>query len=731
MHNEEEFLDYLEEGFNCARSFDEKINVFEAESQKLLLIQGLFRDMHTLKANTGCFELPNFENTIHKSESIFNLLQKKENGDLDLCIKENNIQDLLFELSDFLQDSLKHIETNKTDIPNSSILDKIEFVLNKLDDKQTSIKEKTNTKKLRQIQLAALAKLKQGNQKKKQDNPPEANNAQDQAKTLDLDENLLVKLGSINDLSSISSELMLARNQLGLLVNDNEELNNELYNHYHKIDVLVQRLSDRLSKVRIQPISIITDKLQRTVRNLAKDFNKEVEFISQGTNIKLDRSILESLKDSLVHIFRNAIDHGLETPEERIAAGKSSIGHIKINARYGENSIILSITDDGRGLDLEKIKAKALEKKIVSETDLKTLSKQEIFDFIFNPSFSTKEQVSKISGRGVGMNIVKESIQKHNGSVAIDSKTGEGTSFIITLPLTLAVGAAVIVDICQISYAIPNLAIKELAVIKKEELLNKKTIEIREEFYDVIFAQSFIEQNKVKNLEEYFKDQEELTYLIVQTDNCKFLLVVDEILDMQNIVIKPLPKNAGDLNYCSGTTILPSGDVALIFEVNEIYKNHTSKVKATNFSIINLEEIKPNEEIPKQVISFKLGEYLFALDRKVLKETVYKKNITPLPSSEVKGLMNLRDQILVNKKLSYLLGQNTKSASRLSLVLDLGDEPFAVEVDDIEDFLEITDDYEIIKNPDPKIKSLISTALTNEKGENLYLLKEELCKQLN
>ena len=730
MHNNEEFLEYLEESFNCARSFDEKINIFEQESQKLFLIQALFRDMHTLKANTGCFELPNFENTIHKSESIFNLLQKKEPQELDTCIKENNIQDLLFEISDFLQDSLKYIEVNKVDIPSAEILDKIESLLVKISDKQTPGKKKAKAKNLKNIQLAALAKLKERNQKK-QEASPEINKAQDQAKTLNLDENLIIKLNSINDLSSISSELMLARNQLGLLVNDSEEINNEFYNHYHKIDILVQRLSDRLSKVRMQPISIITDKLQRTVRNLAKDFDKEVKFISQGTNIELDRSILESLKDSLVHIFRNAIDHGLETSEERTATGKSPIGEIKINARYGENSIILSISDDGRGLNLDKIKAKALEQRIVTEKVLETLSEQEIFDFIFNPSFSTKEQVSKISGRGVGMNIVKESVQKHNGSVAINSKAGEGTTFIIKLPLTLAVGAAVIVDICKTSYAIPNLAIKELAVIKKEELINKKTIEIREELYDVTFAQTMIQENQNINLEEYFKDTEELTYILIQTDNSKFLLVVDEILDMQNIVIKPLPKDIGDLNYCSGTTILPSGNVALIFDVDEIYKNHTSNIEQTNFSIVPIGENSSNKPLPSQVISFRLDDYLFALDRKLLKETVYKKNVTPIPTSEVKGLMNLRDQVLVNKKLSYLLGQSKKSDSKLSLVLDFGDEPFAIEVDDVEDFLEITDNDEINKNPDPKIKDLISAAFTLTNGEDLYLLKEELCQQLN
>ena len=471
-----------------------------------------------------------------------------------------------------------------------------------------------------------------------------------------LDDNIVIKLDSLNSLTALSSELMLVRNQLGLLINEYSDSNNDLYNKYHRIDFLIQNLSEKVTKIRMQPLSIITDKLKRSIRSLAKDFNKEVNFITEGDSIEIDRNILDSLKDSLVHIFRNAIDHGLETAEERIAVNKDPTGTIRVKAQYGENNIILTISDDGRGIDTEKIKEKAIQNNLASKDDLKKFSRNELYDFIFHPNFSTKDEISKISGRGVGMNVVKESLQNNNGSIEIKSQKGKGTTFTIKLPLTLAIGSAVIVDLDQVKYAIPSNIIREMFSLKKELLFQQPEIEIRDEHYKVIFARDILNKDTV-NLEEYYKTYEDLACILIDTDNAKFVFVVDDILDLQNIVIKTVPEGLKNLDYCSGTTILPQGNVALIFDMENIYKSFISEVQTTEQCPINpMENIE--DSINNKLISFRIGEYLFGVNRDLVKETVYKKAVTPIPTSSTEGLMNLRDNVILNKRCTFFCTLN-------------------------------------------------------------------------
>lgn len=720
MDNDELISEYLEESLLYANQFEKKLLNFEKESQKLLIIQDLFRDMHTLKANTGTLGFTNFESTLHKSEDIFNSLQKQDNDGIQKQLDEHKMLDLFFDLSDFIKHTLQHIKNNKQDLEqvnqtlNSRIDETQEKVSTEANQTKSSKKQEPKKKNLKSIQLKALEMLRKSKEVKE---------GSDATINYDLDDNIIIKLKTLNHLSTLGSELILARNQLGSLIEEQEDqISNEFLAKYHKIDNLVQQLTERITKVRMQPLSIITDKLRRSIRELAKDFNKEVNFETEGENIEIDRSILESLKDSLIHLFRNAMDHGLETPEQREEFGKSTTGNISLKAHYSGNNIILEVSDDGRGIAIDKVKSKALEKGLISELDLETMPQEEIFNLIFHPSFSTKEEVSKISGRGVGMNIVLESIKKNNGSIEIQSKESQGTTFTIKLPLTLALGSAVIVSVNGVKYAIPDNFVKELINIDSKLIQGKKKVEIREDFFEIIHAKDFLDKTLTQE-EVVDENQKEFESIIIQTDDKPYLLIIDSIIDLQDIVVKSLPKGSSDLDYCLGTTILPEGEVALILDMDKAYKNsHKSKRlrKATAF------QTKKTEHNNK-VISFRLGSYLFGLNRELVQETVFKKSVTPLPLEPNKGLMNLRDNIILSKKLAPILNiDSAKVNSELNIVLEIDKEKFAIEVDEIDDFIEIDEEEEKLKDLNSKLKNFTIEAYKLKDGNPIYIIDENV-----
>nr|4JPB_A Chain A, Chemotaxis protein CheA [Thermotoga maritima MSB8] len=313
------------------------------------------------------------------------------------------------------------------------------------------------------------------------------------------------------------------------------------------------------------PISFVFNRFPRMVRDLAKKMNKEVNFIMRGEDTELDRTFVEEIGEPLLHLLRNAIDHGIEPKEERIAKGKPPIGTLILSARHEGNNVVIEVEDDGRGIDKEKIIRKAIEKGLIDESKAATLSDQEILNFLV-PGFSTKEKVSEVSGRGVGMDVVKNVVESLNGSISIESEKDKGTKVTIRLPLTLAIIQALLVKVNNLVYAIPIANIDTILSISKEDIQrvqDRDVIVIRGE---VIPVYRLWEVLQIEHKEEL----EEMEAVIVRVGNRKYGIVVDDLLGQDDIVIKSLGKVFSEVKEFSGAAILGDGSIALIINVSGI-----------------------------------------------------------------------------------------------------------------------------------------------------------------
>ena len=326
---------------------------------------------------------------------------------------------------------------------------------------------------------------------------------------------------------------------------------------------LSSELQENALQTRMLPLSIVFNSLHRAARDISKSFSKDVELIIEGEDTELDKKVIEKIGAPFMHMIRNSIDHGIESPEKRLDAGKSERGVIKLSASYEGGSVLIELSDDGRGISLEKIKKNALQKKILDEDTLNKISESEIIDLIFYPGFSTSPIITDISGRGVGMDVVKKNIiQDLKGTIRIVTKEGKGTIFYIRLPLTLAIMRVLLITVSDITYAIPSNYIDEILKIPQTKIINvlgKKAVRLREEIIPVANLA------KLLNLpNKGYKD--ELLIILINLGGEKLGFVVDSLLEEDDIVIKPLPSHMQNNKWVSGVIIM--GDNMLVNVLN-------------------------------------------------------------------------------------------------------------------------------------------------------------------
>lgn len=413
-------------------------------------------------------------------------------------------------------------------------------------------------------------------------------NKQKQSKILTQD-TIRVETSRLDTLLSLLGEQVISKTQLehistGLhnLLSDKEEdliSKNTLMDLHDKLNEKISTLS-RLSneiqntvmRIRMLPIGNVFNRFTRVVRDIAKDLGKEVELVINGEETELDKTIIEEISDPLMHIIRNAIDHGLESPSDRTSKGKSPYGTLELNAYQQGNSIIIIIKDDGRGLNLEAIRRKAIEKGLInSETEL---SENEVINLIFHPGFSTAEQVTGISGRGVGMDVVKTNISNLKGSIEIQTKENEGTEFIIKLPLTLAIIQALLVEINEITYAIPLNSVVESYRATKEEIRlvnNRPVLKLRDKVLPVLYFQDHFKLDKFKN------DREFLYIVIVGVAEHKVGFIVDRLVGQKEIVIKPLNDPLVKIKGIGGATLIGEEIILIIDTTPIVLESQSSK----------------------------------------------------------------------------------------------------------------------------------------------------------
>jgi two-component system, chemotaxis family, sensor kinase CheA len=403
--------------------------------------------------------------------------------------------------------------------------------------------------------------------------------AQQNAKTTSVsDATIRVDVRVLDSLMNLVGELVLARNQILQHLDKMEE--SGLLPAAQRLDLITGELQEGVMKTRMQPIGNIWSKFPRMVRDVALNCGKQVRIEMQGKETELDKTILEAIKDPLTHLLRNAVDHGLELPEARQAAGKSSEGCLLLNAFHEGGQVNIEISDDGGGLNVERIRKKAVQNGVVTAEQAAQLGEREVFDLIFLPGFSTAEKVTNVSGRGVGMDVVKTNIEKIGGTVDIQSKPGAGTTVRMKIPLTLAIVPALIVTCTGDRYAIPQLSLLELVRIEQEDartaienVHGAPVYRLRGHLLPLVFLDeelevgSSLKEESRKVAENSEVEGRGASIVVLQADEQQFGLVVDEVNDTEEIVVKPLGRNLKGVSAYSGATIMGDGRVALILDV--------------------------------------------------------------------------------------------------------------------------------------------------------------------
>ena len=371
---------------------------------------------------------------------------------------------------------------------------------------------------------------------------------------------------------NLVGELVLARNQV--LQYSANESSSVLNATSQRLNLITSELQEGVMKTRMQPIGNVWSKFPRVVRDLAVACGKKVRIEMEGKDTELDKTLIEAIKDPLTHIVRNSIDHGLESPEERQRVGKDDTGLLILRAYHEGGQVNIEINDDGRGIDPSKVLEKALKRGLLSGEQASRMSDREIINLIFMPGFSTAEKVTNISGRGVGMDVVRSNIEQIGGTVDISSSVGAGTLLRIKIPLTLAIIPALIVRAGQDRYALPQVSLLELVRLEGEtarsgieEVHGVPVYRLRGNLLPLVYLDRELQQPEQMSESGEDGDEPVLNIVVLQADDQSFGLVVDEITDTEEIVVKPLSKQLKGLKTYAGATIMGDGSVALILDV--------------------------------------------------------------------------------------------------------------------------------------------------------------------
>lgn len=373
-----------------------------------------------------------------------------------------------------------------------------------------------------------------------------------------------VAVDAIERMMQLVSELVLTRNQLLELTRNRQD--DAVKSPLQRLSSLTTDLQDAVMRARMQPVERLYANLPRLVRELATECGKKIDLVTEGADTELDRQLIEILRDPLTHMIRNSADHGLEGPAERVAAGKPEAGEIRVSASHEAGQITITIADDGRGLDVEKIKTKLISNGTASEQELAKLGEDEIFKFIFAPGFSTAKSVTNVSGRGVGMDVVRSNIESIGGSISMQSKLGRGTKFSMRIPLTLAIAPALIVEASGQRFALPQHAVVEAVGVGQksghviDRVQNALVLRLREEVVPVI------DMSQVLGLDQSARQSGEQLVVIMRVGGESFGVIVDKVADVQEVVVKPLSASLAHLKVFTGHTILGDGSVVLILD---------------------------------------------------------------------------------------------------------------------------------------------------------------------
>lgn len=545
--------EFIVESYENLEKLDGDLLALEEDPGDQQRLASLFRTVHTIKGTSGFLALPKLERVAHVGE---NLLVPLRDGDLSL---NRQTADVLLEMGDAIRAILESVESGHGEGDNDydALIDKLEEALN--------------------------------SPRGHAGNPPDENaGGADDASFIPLgDCNFNIAAGTtdrvhpvaessvrldvalLDKLVNLVGELVLTRNQIVQFCRTTHD--GAMLAASQQLNLITTELQESVVKTRMQPIRNAWGKLPRLVRDLACACGKKVEVRMEGDETEIDKTVLEAVKDPLTHIVRNAVDHGIESPDDRVAVGKPPIGVLLLKAFHEGGLMIIEIRDDGAGINAEHVRAKAVENGIVSLQQAAALSEKELTDLILLPGFTTAHSVTNVSGRGVGMDVVKTNIESIGGSLDVISTAGLGTTLRIKIPLTLAIIPALLVRAANQQFAIPQVSLVEL--VRADGRDSRRCVEyihsapvfrLRERLLPLVYLD---EQLGLCDPRRPGAEMADLNIVVLQADGRQFGLIVDEITDTQEIVVKPLGHHLREIPVYAGATIMGDGTVSLILEV--------------------------------------------------------------------------------------------------------------------------------------------------------------------
>ena len=574
--------DFLTECDELIEHLDQDLVVLETSPEDTDLINRVFRAFHTIKGTSGFMGFTQIVSLTHKAEDLLNLVRKGERKitrrAMDVFLKvldqlRRMFQDLHqgvpreYELGELLGNLQELMQAPEPDKPEKPMLGEIlvaEGAITHSERREALSESVQSGQKLGHVVV-----------EKKLATPGEVRDAlTKQAATGDVKEaakTIRVNVDKLDELVNLTGELVLERNRITQLTRDfitrrysEDEFERAMSESSARLSFITDELQVAGLKTRMVPIEVVFRKFPRMVRDLSNNLNKEVDLVLRGEDTELDKSIIEEIADPLVHLIRNTLDHGIEPPEARLAAVKPRKGTLKLEARSEGDYIIVEVADDGAGINPDRVSKKALEKGIVTPDRLKAMSRQEVLELIFLPGFSTAEKTSDVSGRGVGMDVVRTNLKKLNGVVDLDSIAGKGTTVTLKLPLTLAILPVLVVRVNDATYALPLRTVSEIIEVEPDKIHRGDAgefLHVRDQIISLGRVRRVFNQAEPK-----LDANTRLRVVVLFIGEKKLGLVVDDFLGQEETVIKPLGTHLGHVSGVAGGTITGEGHIRLILD---------------------------------------------------------------------------------------------------------------------------------------------------------------------
>lgn len=558
--------EFVVESEESLESLDQMFVALEKDPGNTDLLNEIFRCAHTIKGAAGFLGFGGLVDVAHVAEDVLNKLRK---GELKATAE---VMDAVLKAMDIIKDMLRSIKNTRKE----GTLPSIEFMQRVLEGQVKDTDEKgEEDKPAPEVETAVpdneKSEASTAPEPAREEQKNEADNKKAPPPHREREQNIRVDIVKLDDVLNLVGELVLSRNRLmrlGTQLGDTsveEEIVAHTEEAINQLDLVTSDLQLAVMKMRMQPIAKVFNKFPRMVRDLARQSGKEIDLELAGEDTELDKTVIEEIGDPLIHLIRNSVDHGIEETSERASAGKPACGTISLSASQEGQNIVVCVEDDGKGMDPEKIRASAVSKGVITAEESAKLSPKESLDLIFRPGFSTVKKVSDISGRGVGMDVVKTGISNINGHITIESVPGKGTKILLRLPLTLAIIQILIVKSGEEIYGIPLANVIENLRVRREEVKTiegRDVIRIRESVLPVARLDTIIRGGSP--MEGARRDN--IFIVIIGVGEKRFGLLVDELCGQEEIVMKSMGEFMKGTEGVAGASITGDGKVVLILD---------------------------------------------------------------------------------------------------------------------------------------------------------------------